>query len=31
MQYFPVFIDAEHLSVLIVVAGEVGARKLELI
>lgn len=31
MQYFPVFIDAEHLSVLIVGAGEVGARKLELI
>ncbi|MCH1414592.1 MAG: siroheme synthase CysG [Glaciecola sp.] len=31
MQYFPVFIDAKHLSVLIVGAGEVGARKLELI
>ena len=31
MQYFPVFLDAEHLSVLIVGAGEVGARKLELI
>lgn len=31
MQYFPVFLDAKHLNCLVVGAGEVGARKLELI
>jgi len=31
MKYFPVFLKAENLSVLVVGAGEVGARKLELI
>lgn len=31
MRYFPVFLDAQDLDVLIVGAGEVGARKLELI
>lgn len=31
MQYFPVFLDANHLRCLVVGAGEVGARKLELI
>ncbi|WP_395344970.1 siroheme synthase CysG [Ningiella sp. W23] len=31
MKYFPVFIDAEHVNCLIVGAGEVAARKLELI
>lgn len=31
MQYFPVFLDAKDLHCLIVGAGEVGARKLELI
>lgn len=31
MKYFPVFIDAEHIECLIVGAGEVAARKLELV
>jgi uroporphyrin-III C-methyltransferase / precorrin-2 dehydrogenase / sirohydrochlorin ferrochelatase len=31
MQYFPVFLKAQSLKVLVVGAGEVGARKLELI
>ncbi|WP_371196179.1 siroheme synthase CysG [Glaciecola sp. SC05] len=31
MKYFPVFIDAEHTNCLIVGAGEVAARKLELV
>lgn len=31
MKYFPVFIDAEHTDCLIVGAGEVAARKLELV
>ena len=31
MNYFPVFLDAKHLRCLVVGAGEVGARKLELI
>ncbi|MBT1450299.1 siroheme synthase CysG [Glaciecola sp. XM2] len=31
MKYFPVFIDAQHINCLIVGAGEVAARKLELI
>ncbi len=31
MKYFPVFLKAENLSVLVVGAGEVGARKLELV
>lgn len=31
MRYFPVFIDAEHINCLIVGAGEVAARKLELV
>jgi uroporphyrin-III C-methyltransferase / precorrin-2 dehydrogenase / sirohydrochlorin ferrochelatase len=30
MRYFPIFIDAQALQVLIVGAGEVAARKLEL-
>lgn len=31
MQYFPVFLDSQHLRCLIVGAGEVAARKLELV
>ncbi len=31
MDYFPLFLDARQLKVLIVGAGEVAARKLELI
>ena len=31
MDYFPVFLDAKHIRCLVVGAGEVGARKLELI
>lgn len=31
MQYFPIFLDAQHLDVLVVGAGEVAARKVELL
>ena len=31
MQYFPIFLDSNHSRALVVGAGEVGARKLELL
>ncbi|MFB0911810.1 MAG: NAD(P)-dependent oxidoreductase, partial [Glaciecola sp.] len=31
MKYFPIFVDAEHIHCLLVGAGEVAARKCELL